>query len=88
VNYQNIHFIELIDGRCPKNILRYKTWSAEEWHKFAFPVAECVLSDLLPPKESHLVWLTARIVELLFHHRCGLTREEVVLVVVIFLEWF
>ncbi|XP_066914088.1 uncharacterized protein [Clytia hemisphaerica] len=67
---------DLQDGHCPKHIEKCNSWTAEEWHKFTFPMAEVLLIDL-PDHEYHLIWLTARIVELLFHHRSGLTEQEV-----------
>lgn len=68
--------LDLQDGHCPKHIEKCNSWTAEEWHKFTFPMAEVLLIDL-PDHEYHLIWLTARIVELLFHHRSGLTEQEV-----------
>ncbi|XP_066932853.1 uncharacterized protein [Clytia hemisphaerica] len=63
---------ELRDGHCPRHVDKCSSWTAEEWKKFAFPMAEVLLKDKLPDNEFHLVWLTARIVELLFHRRNGL----------------
>lgn len=63
------------EGRCPTKIGQMNTWSAEEWQKFIFPIADLIAIDLLPPHEYHLLWLTARITELLFHFRDGLTEE-------------
>uniref|UniRef100_A0A7M5XBD8 Uncharacterized protein n=1 Tax=Clytia hemisphaerica TaxID=252671 RepID=A0A7M5XBD8_9CNID len=69
---------EMLDGHCPKNPIKHSSWTAEEWKTFSYPVAELVLADSnLDAVEYHLVWLTARIVELLFHHRAGLKRHEV-----------
>ena len=63
-------------GHYPKNVKKYKSWTAEEWKIFSFPVAEVLFVDILSDDEYHLVWFTARLVELLFHHRNGLAHEE------------
>ena len=65
----------MLDGHCPRDITKAKSWTAEEWQKFCYPVAEVLLTDL-PDQEYHYVWLTARIVELLFHRKNGLKEEE------------
>uniref|UniRef100_A0A7M5WW45 Uncharacterized protein n=3 Tax=Clytia hemisphaerica TaxID=252671 RepID=A0A7M5WW45_9CNID len=67
---------ELQDGHCPKHIEKCTSWTAEEWRKFAYPMAEVLLLDI-PDNEYHLLWLTARVVELLFHRRDGLTNDEI-----------
>ena len=68
----------MLDGHCPKNVIKFRSWTAEEWKTFSYPVAEVIFADseLVSDDEYHLIWLTARIVELLFHHRKGLQQTE------------
>uniref|UniRef100_A0A7M5V1D4 Uncharacterized protein n=2 Tax=Clytia hemisphaerica TaxID=252671 RepID=A0A7M5V1D4_9CNID len=68
---------EMLDGHCPKKISKHNSWTAEEWQIFAYPVAEILFFGKVPEQEYHLVYLNARIVELLFHHRDGLKESEV-----------
>ncbi|XP_066922397.1 uncharacterized protein [Clytia hemisphaerica] len=77
-NVDNFPFTSgMLDGHCPKKLAKYNSWTAEEWQKFTFPMAEVVFIDLVSDDELHLVWLTARMVELLFHRRDALSEEEV-----------
>ncbi len=53
-------------------------WKAEEFQKFGFPAAECVLQDLVPDEEFHIWWLLARVMELVFSiGREGFTDDHV-----------
>ena len=54
---------------------RLNVWSAEEWQKFTFPIAESVFWGLIPEDDFHVVWLTARITQLLFNNRDGLSKD-------------
>lgn len=67
----------MLDGHCPKKISKFSSWTAEEWQIFAYPVAEVLFYGKVPEEEYHLIYLNARIVELLFHHRNGLIESEV-----------
>ena len=66
----------MLNGHCPKNLTKFNSWTAEEWQKFAYPISEMLFMDELTQDEYHLTFLTARIVELLFHHRTGLDESE------------
>ena len=59
-------------GRIPVGFNnRRSRWKAEEIQKFLFPVAECILGDLLSPSKFHLLQLLSRITEMVFNFRSG-----------------
>lgn len=74
----SLWFLEMLEGDCPKNVTKFKSWTAEEWKTFSYPIAEVLFvdDDFVGDDEYHLIWLTARIVEILFHHRTGLKQED------------
>ena len=77
INLCYFNSLELKDGRLPDGFNdRRQSWHAEEWQKFAFPVSECILGDLLNMKEFHIWQLVARMTELMFNFRSGWTREH------------
>ena len=64
--------VEFKDGRIPTGFNeRSHRWHAEELQKFAFPVAECILGDLLNAKDFHIFQLVSRMTEIMFHFRDG-----------------
>ena len=69
-------YLEMKNGHYPTNVHRYKSWTAEDWRKFTFPAAEFIFADLIDARNYELIWLTARMVEILFHFRNGLKMEE------------
>jgi len=79
VYHINFFLLEMKNGHYPKNVLRYKSWTAEDWQKFTFPAAELIFADVVDSGEYELIWLTARMVELLFHFRDGLKSKDLTL---------
>ena len=71
----NFNFLELKSGRCPNDLKRMNVWSAEEWQKFTFPIAESLFWGMIHEDDYHIVWLTFRITQLLFNNRDGLSEK-------------
>ena len=81
IDYINIEIVDAIDynllsdfkmSRIPNGFhTRRSRWKAEELQKFIFPVAECILGDLLTPSHFHLLQLLARMTEMVYNFRSG-----------------
>ena len=52
-------------------------WKAEELHKFAFPVSDVIMADLLEEMEFHIWQLIVGMTELVFGQRDGWIHEDV-----------
>ena len=61
--------------RCHVDLERVNVWSAEEWQKFCYPISEIVFNGILPDEEYHIVWLTAKLVHLIFNNRGGFSKN-------------
>ena len=75
------YFSELKDGRIPEGVTkRIGYWKAEEFQKFAYPVSEYVIGDLLPEVHYH-VWITlVRITEMIYNTgRNGMHQTDIML---------
>ncbi len=70
---------ELKDGRLPTDVTtRLGFWKAEEFKKFGFPAAECILPGLVEEDEQEIWLLLARIMELVFTTgRAGFSDDSI-----------
>lgn len=68
---------EMKSSRIPRNANHIGFWKAEEWQKFAFPISEVLVHDLVE-EEGFAIWqCAARIVEYVYGQgRNGWTKED------------